>query len=258
MKNVNVLVLLVVTTLSLPALTVDEILDRYSDTLGVPSIQGSFNVDLISRNGDVREIEARAYQKMMGDNQINRLFVFDFPPTVRGTALLLHSYFEDDRENNMWIYLPAIRRVKRVALEDSGGGFFMGSDFTYRDLINNDNSELEFQKLPDETVNGQRSYVIRAQGRTPAVQQEYGYSYIVSYYRQDNFLMHRREYYDFNGDLLKILEVQDFLDLDPWIYPTRLSMTNVQNDHQSIIEVRDASTDEIPDRMFTTRYLRSN
>ncbi len=237
--------------------TVQEILDRFAATLEVPSIQGTFMVELISPNGEVREIQARAYQKLIGDAQNNRLFLFDFPPTVRGTGLLLHSYF-DGRDNNMWIYLPTIRRVKRIALESSGGGYFMGSDFSYRDLINNDNSKLQFERLPDAVVDGHDSYVIKAWGETPEARQEHGYMHIISFYRKDNYVIHRREYYDFNGDLLKVYRVEELLDLSPHYYPTVISMENVQTGHRSVLRVKDASTEEIPDRMFTTRYLQGN
>jgi len=238
-------------------LTVKEILDRFDKTLGVPTIQGSFKVQLISRNGDVREIQARAYQKLIGAAQNNRLFIFDFPPTVRGTSLLLHSFF-DGRPNNMWIYLPAVKRVRRIALESSGGGYFMGSDFTYRDLINNDNNKMKFDRLPDAVRGGVDSYALKVSGETPQIQQEHGYSYIISYYRKDNCFLHAREYFDFNGELLKVYTVQKYLEFGPYIYPTEITMENVQSRHKSVLLVENASTEDIPDEYFTTRYMQNN
>lgn len=242
---------------SLSAISVDELLDKFAETLAVPTISGTFKVKLISKNNDVREIEARVYQKQTGRVQNNRLFVFDFPPTVRGTALLLHSYF-DGRPNNMWIYLPAVRRVKRIALESSGGGYFMGSDFTYRDLINNDVSDLDFELLSDASPQGVDCYVLKAWGRTPELSQDFGYSHTISYHRKDNYMLWKREYYDFNGDLLKVYQAYEYLVLGTAIYPTDIRMENVQTGHQSVITVEDASTDDIPDRYFTQRYLINN
>jgi hypothetical protein len=251
------IMLLLLAVLPVSTQSVEYILDEFEKTLAIPTIHGAMKVQLISQSGDVREIEARAYQKLVGEYQNNRLFVFDFPPTVRGTGLLLHSYF-DDRPNNMWIYLPAIRRVKRIALESSGGGYFMGSDFSYQDLINNNNNNLDFERLPDAVVNGHDSYAIKAWGRTPELQQAEGYDHIISYYRKDNFYMHQREYFDFNRDMVKVYLVEEYLDLDPYIYPTKISMTNVQTGHKSIMEVTEVSTDDIPDHYFTTRYLQNN
>ena len=243
--------------LPLQAITVDQVLDDFSKTLDIPSIQGTFKVQLISKNGDIREIEARAYQKLVGDKQNNRLFIFDFPPTVRGTGLLVHSFF-DGRQNNMWIYLPAVRRIKRIALESSGGGYFMGSDFTYRDLINNDYNKLDYELKSDVILDGNDCYVVKAWGQTPEIQQDNGYSYILSYHWKDNLLLYQREYYDLSGELLKVYRVGDFLEFDPYIYPTEMIMTNVQNGHKSVLLVTDVSTEEIPDRFFTTRFLQNN
>jgi len=237
--------------------TVKEILDNFDKVLGIPTIQGSFKIQLISRNGDVREIQARAYQKLIGTTQDNRLFIFDFPPTVRGTSLLLHSFY-DGRPNNMWIYLPAVKRVRRIALESSGGGYFMGSDFTYRDLIYNDYNQMKVDRLPDAVRSGVDSYALKVTGETPQIRQEHGYAYIISYYRKDNFFLHYREYYDFNEELLKIYEVHDYLEFGKFIYPTNVSMTNVQSKHKSILLVENVSTDNIPDEYFTTRYMQNN
>ena len=233
-----------------------RLLSEFEKTLNIPNLQGEFHVSLISKNGDKREIKARVFQKMIGADQNNRLFLFDFPATVRGTGLLLHSYY-DDRDNNMWIYLPAVRRIKRIALESSGGGYFMGSDFTYRDLISNDVSDMEFEMLDDAVIDGVDCYVIKAWGRTEEIRQEIGYSFTVSYHRKDNFILHERDFFDFNDELLKIYRGEEFVEFHPGIYPTRISMTNVQTEHKSVIEVIGASTEEIPDRMFTTRYLQN-
>jgi len=249
--------LLIISLSPLSAQTAEEIIARNTETLEVPSIQATFHLELISKNGDVREIEARAYQKHVGEDQNNRLFIFDFPPTVRGTGLLIYSY-TDGRENNMWIYLPAVRRIKRIALESSGGGYFMGSDFTYKDLIDTDYADMKVERLPDEQKNGVDSYVVKAQGKTLELRQEQGYGYLLTFYRKDNFMVHRREYYDLNGDLLKVYQVEDFMDLGPYIYPTEISMTNVQTDHKSVLKMTDISTQETPDRYFTTRYLQGN
>jgi hypothetical protein len=255
-KRVLFAAALLLMSISLSAQDAEQIILRNSKTLVIPSLQGSFSVELISAKGDVRQIKARAFQKYTGRKQNNRLFIFDFPPTVRGTGLLLHSFF-DERENNMWIYLPAIRRVKRIALESSGGGYFMGSDFTYRDLIDNDYRDMKLERRPDQVVDGIDSYVVRAQGKTLQLRQDHGYDHIVTYYRKDNYMVHRREYFDLSGKLLKVYKVENFLVLDPHIYPNKISMTNVQTGHRSKLIMEEVSTEEIPDRYFTTRFLQS-
>ncbi|MCK5199823.1 MAG: outer membrane lipoprotein-sorting protein, partial [Spirochaetales bacterium] len=129
MRSILILLFLFLSTF-LQAIDVETILEAGDKIITPPYLKGVFHIKLISRNQDIREIEAVAYQKQFGDNQENRVFLFSFPPSVRGTGLLIHSFF-DDTESRMWIYLPSIKRIKRIALETSGGGYFMGSDFTF-------------------------------------------------------------------------------------------------------------------------------
>ncbi|MDA3900933.1 MAG: outer membrane lipoprotein-sorting protein [Spirochaetes bacterium] len=237
--------------------SVEQILSEFNKTFSIPSIQGTFTIKLISKNGDVREIKARAYQKIVSKKQNNRLFIFDFPPRVRGTGLLVHSY-SDERENNMWIYLPTVKRVKRISLESSGGGYFMGSDFTYSDLIDANLNNMKFEQLESKTTNGIDNYVIKSWGKNEEIIQELGYGHIISYYNKETSVMHRRDFYDLNNKLLKIYKVEDYFISGPYHYPTKMTMTNVQTEHKSVIEVTETSTKEIPDRYFTTRYLSDN
>jgi len=254
-RLIKAILLLMCISTALPAITADEILEGFSKLLAIPTISGSTKLQLIAQNGDVRVIEARIYQKNIGINQNNRLFVFDFPPAVRGTGLLLHSYF-DGRNSNMWIYLPVVQRIKRVSLENAGGGYFMGSDFTYRDLISNDYNKMDYELAEEKTIDGINYYVMKAWGKSQEIRQDDGFAYILSYYRKDDLFMMRREYFDFNEDLLKVYQVEDILPLQTYLYPSKISMTNVQNGHKSVLAVTEVSTEEIPDQYFTTRFLK--
>ena len=112
-----------------------------------PNISGLLTLTITAPNGDQRVISADSYQKERGEEREDRLFVFTHPPNVRGMALLVHSYMEQG-DDSMWIYLPAMDRIKRVDLGSSGGGYFLGSDFTFRDMVSRDQTEYEHALLP--------------------------------------------------------------------------------------------------------------
>lgn len=255
-RKYMVLLILIMLSLQLQAISVDQILQGFARTLMIPNITGTLQVKMISQNGDVREIEADAYQKLVDDSQMNRLFIFKFPPTVRDTGLLVESFY-DGRENNMWIYLPAVRRIKRIALESSGGGYFMGSDFTYQDLISSGFGNYNYTIVDENAVvDGIPCYKVVQEGKTREGKQEFGYDKVFNYYRKDDFFMIKREYYDLTGELLKIYQVFDFISFDGYVYPTDISMTNVQTNHRSEIHADGINFDSIPERYFTTRYLQ--
>jgi len=256
MKGFSYTVLILLLLSPLSAITVEEIIEGANRTTLIPNMQGTFQVKMISSNGDVREIEATAYQQLENRNQINRLFLFENPPTVRGTGLLVQSS-TDGSDNKMWIYLPAVRRVKRIALESSGGGYFMGSDFTYQDLIRSVEWEGMVHELAgQETINGVDCYVLKSYGEDREKQKKQGYAYTLNYHRVDDLFLYRKEFYDLAGEHLKTYSVIEETKMGQAIYPNKVTMENVQNGHRSEINITDLSNEEIPSRYFTTRYLQ--
>lgn len=237
-------------------ITVDEILDGYEVTAFIPNLTASLSVKLISANGEVREIKADAYQKTINENQVSRLFLFNYPPPVRNTGLLINSFLNGD-ENVMWIYLPAVKRVKRIALATSGGGYFMGSDFSYSDFISKAREDYTQEFLGEVVLNGTPCYTVKEYGKTLKRRQDMKLSYMINYYRKDDFIMYGRDYYDLAGELVKEYRVKDSIVLGQYIYPTVIEMENIQTGHKSIIEMTNVSTDIIPDRYFTSRYLKN-
>ena len=218
-----------------------------------PNISGLLTLTITAPNGDQRVISADSYQKERGEEREDRLFVFTHPPNVRGMALLVHSYMEQG-DDSMWIYLPAMDRIKRVDLGSSGGGYFLGSDFTFRDMVSRDQTEYEHALLP---ADDDAYHVLEVRGRTPELRRVFGYSREEHFIRKDNYLRERIVFYDLAGDLLKELIVEEEHEADGYAFPTRLKMLNHQTGHVSEILFEDISfSADIPDRLFTQRSLR--
>src|SRR5688500_19079610 len=100
---------------------------------------------LYSSRGETttRRMRARILETAIGDK---RLILFDEPGDVRGTAVLTHSHA--DGSDDQWIFLPAIKRVKRVA-GNSRTGPFMGSEFAYEDLASQELAKYTYRYLRD-------------------------------------------------------------------------------------------------------------
>ena len=238
-------------------LDVQEILDRSDAVMHPVNLQGSFTMTLTSRNGDKRTIQVEAYQKKRNEEREDRLFLFTFPPSVKGTGLLVHSFLNDE-EDKMWIYLPAVGKIKRVNLSTSGGGYFMGSDFTYSDLISTSREELMYEIRSDGVVNGENCYVVEVAGATRNIQRRFGYSRETHYIRKSDFVLIKVDFYDMAGDLLKTLSVHKVQELGPYRYPSHVMMENHQTGHSSEIMFDNIqTTDNLPDSYFTQRYLQS-
>jgi hypothetical protein len=86
------LILFLVLSINLYSEELETILNSFSKLVTMPNLTGEFSITLISNSGDKREIKAKAYQKLIENKQMNRLFSFSSPPSVRGTGLLIHSF----------------------------------------------------------------------------------------------------------------------------------------------------------------------
>ena len=212
---------------------VERIVARADALIQPANLSGALTMTLTAPGGDRRVIEAVAYQKERAAGREDRLFVFTHPPNVRDTALLVHSNLEQGADA-MWIYLPALDRVKRVDLGAAGGGHFMGSDFTFRDLVSRDEAEYVHALLP-ETRASADFYVVEVRGRTSELQREFGYSREEHFIRKDNFMRERVVFYDLAGDKLKEMTVHAVHEAAGFAFPSQVRMRNVQTGHVSEI-----------------------
>ena len=87
---------------------------------------------LIHKKGKKRIRRIHTFSKDRGEDTLKLMF-FQYPADVRGTAFLTFDYDNPDKDDDQWLYLPALRKTKRIASTDKSGSF-MGSDLTYSDM----------------------------------------------------------------------------------------------------------------------------
>lgn len=131
------------------------------------------------------------------------LIVFDSPRDVKGTATLTFTHKEGS--DDQWLYLPAVKRVKRIS-SDNKSGPFMGSEFAYEDLSSQEVEKYTYKFLKEETINGVATYVIE---RDP-VDPKSGYARQVVWYNQENYRLEKMDFYDRKNTLLKTLEYSGY------------------------------------------------
>ena len=123
------LIALVSTTLFAAPLTANEIMTKVLDTQKADSAAMDLKLTLIETNGTQRERRIQTLTKSVGDDT-SSITVFLSPESVRNTRFLTK---ETNGQSEQYIYLPALKRVKRIAASEEGGSF-MGSDFSYADM----------------------------------------------------------------------------------------------------------------------------
>jgi outer membrane lipoprotein-sorting protein len=188
---------------------------------------------LRNRQGEeaTREIRSRALE--VKDDGDKSLIIFDQPKDVEGTALLTwsHKVEDDDR----WLYLPALKRVKRIAGNNKSGPF-MGSEFAFEDLGSQEVEKYSYKYLRDEELGGENCYVVE---RYP-VDKNSGYTRQVMWIDQSEYRAQKIEFYDRKQSLLKTLEFKDYAQhLDRYWRPARMDMVNHQTGKSTTLLFRD-------------------
>ena len=132
------------------------------------------------------------------------LIIFHHPKDVNGTAVLTHTNRID--EDDQWLYLPSINRVKRISSSNKSGPF-MGSEFAFEDLASQEIEKYQFSEdIEVRDLNGISCYVV---ARKP-VYQNSGYSRQVVWYNSINFRVEKIDFFDRKGIHIKTLNFSDY------------------------------------------------
>lgn len=230
-------------------LTGSQIMEKvYSNPAGEDT-QGSITMTLTNSRGEQRVRTLSQFIKDDGTTE-KKIMFFITPADVRNTSFMNWSY-SDGRDDDQWIYLPALKRTKRIS-SDGKSDYFMGSDFTYDDLGDRHPDMDNHKLLREETVDGKACYVIES---TPK-DADYMYSKTVTWVMKDNFLGLKREFYDDRNTLLKILSIRKFEKVDGFWTILDTKMHNVQKDHTTVIKFTEVQKNKgIPDSKFTERSM---
>lgn len=206
-------------------LTGNQIIDKtYNRPVGDDQTS-LLTMTLSNANDQTRVRTIQQFTKDMGDTEKSIMF-FQSPADVKNTSFMNWTYDDDDKADDQWIYLPALKKVKRIS-SDSKSDYFMGSDFTYDDLgdrkLNADNHQL----LREETTNDKLCYVVESISKD----EDYMYSKTITWIDKSTFVGVQKEFYDEDGDLLKILSIKTVEEIAGINVITNSEMNNVQKKH---------------------------
>ncbi len=154
------------------------------------------------------------------DDGDKSLVIFDEPRDIKGTALL--SYAHVLEPDDQWLYLPALKRVKRISSINKSGSF-VGSEFAYEDITGQELGKYAYRWLRDEPCGDLQCFVVE---RRPRYENS-GYARLVTWYDSAEYRIQRIDYYDLKDQFLKTLTFADFRQyLGRFWRPHRLVMDN--------------------------------
>lgn len=254
MKKLQIIIVLfsIIITTSLTAnakLTGEEIVGKAYDRATGEDQTSTLTMTLANAQGKKRIRKIQQYSKDMGDVEKSIMY-FLSPADVEKTSFMNWSY-DSDKGDDQWIYLPAIKKTKRIS-SDSKSDYFMGSDFTYDDLGDRKLSADKHTLLREESVDGKDCYVVQSVSKN----KEYMYSKTITWINKSNFIGVKKEFYDEDDELLKILTIKKYEQFAGFWVITNSEMKNVQKNHTTSIVLSNVkvntgiSADKFTERMM--------
>jgi len=212
---------------------------------------------LIDKNGSKRERTIRSMGRDVGEDTQSIMF-FLSPADVKDTGFLTYDYDADDKDDDQWLYLPALKKTKRIASSDKSGSF-MGSDFSYSDMTDRKVDRYDYTLMKEGEVDGHPVWQIEAIPNTDAEIKETGYTKSVSFVRQDNFVVVRGVNWVKKGKRLKYFDVKKLEQIDGIWVPTEMHMTTKKGKatlHKTVLKSHDVRfNQEIDEDLFSVRQL---
>ena len=168
-----------------------------------------------------REIKMKSLE-VTGDGD-KSLTIFNKPKDVKGTAFL--SFSHPVGADDQWLYLPALKRVKRISSRNKSGPF-MGSEFAFEDLSSFEVEKFTYKYLAEEMFNGMKTHKVEQY----PTDENSGYTRRITWVDVDELRIHKIEFYDRKDSLLKTLTFEGYQEyLDKHWRPSKQLMVNHQN-----------------------------
>jgi outer membrane lipoprotein-sorting protein len=221
----------------------------------LPATSSRQTVELRSRDrtGSERVLGGQVNWKRLEGGHSGWLLLLQQPPDVHGSAYLM---LEKDVGEQMWVYLPEIKRARRIHPNTMAGSLF-GTDFSYEDVkyLQRISSQTGAQRMPDVVEDGRKLYVVQV---TPPPEEGSAYERVVGFVDQSSCVPLRIEFYEKGGERAKTLSV------DPgsvtregkgWV-PRSVAIRDVKNESETKLVVSKVELDaDLPDRLFSLTTL---
>ncbi|MAG32592.1 MAG: outer membrane lipoprotein-sorting protein [Deltaproteobacteria bacterium] len=210
---------------------------------------------LIDKRDKRRIRELRSFRKDKDEDTYSMMF-FLSPADVEDTGFLTYDYDDADRDDDQWLYLPALKKTKRIASSDKSGSF-MGSDFSYADMTDRPLEKYDFKLLQESEVDGQEVWVIESIPNEKEERDETGYTKSIAFVRKDNDVVIRSKIWVKKGKRNKYMEVQKLEQIDGIWVPTLMTMTTKKGSqtlHKTILRTSDVKFNQ--DLVFDSFSVR--
>ena len=219
---------------------------------------GEREMILIDKKGKKRIRKLKTFGGKKGKDTLSLMF-FLSPADVKNTGFLTYDYKESGKDDDQWLFLPALRKTKRITSGDKSGSF-MGSDLNYSDMTTPDINLYDYTLMKETEVRGEKVWQIKAVPKSKDEAKKSGYSKSVIFIRQDNYVMIRAVRWVHKKRRNKYIDVKKLEMIDGIWVSTEMHVTTKTGKktlHKTILIENNIrfNQDEVNADLFTVRRL---
>ena len=232
-------------------LTGRDIMQKVRNRADGETRYATIEMTLVQRSGHKRVRKLESWAMDVGRNT-KKIMFFTYPGDVKGTGFLTWDYDNANKVDDKWLYLPAMKKPRRISGKSSKTDYFMGSDFTYNDMNTRSVDEETHKLLREEAVGGKKCWVVQS---TPKDKDEI-YSYRITWIRQDCLIPVKAVYYDKLKKLHRRLTISNINKVQGFWTMHFMQMENVQTGHKTIIRMNNQRFNvRVSPNLFTVSKL---
>ncbi|MCI5223223.1 MAG: outer membrane lipoprotein-sorting protein [Candidatus Electrothrix sp. AR4] len=252
----------IVSALITPAIAQDDpkarkIMQQVEDRDDGDNQENDMIMVLIDKNNKERTRKIHSFTKDFGEDT-HRIMFFSHPPDVKDTGFLTYDYDDPTKDDDQWLFLPALRKTKRIASDDKSSSF-MGSDLNYADMTSRDLEDYDFTLLKEQEDGGHKVWLIQSLPKNAEVIDETGYEKSIVFVRQDNFYVVKAVHWVRDGGYLKYFDVKKLEQINGIWVSLETHVTKKKGKktvHKTILKMENVVfKDEMSKDIFTVRRL---
>jgi hypothetical protein len=185
-----------------------------------------------------------------------RIIRFLSPAEVKGTGMLIYDY--DQKNDDMWIYMPALRKTRRIISNEKSKSF-MGSEFSNADMAAPSFEDFNYRAIGSDVIAGTECWIVEVIPASEDIMDEVGYDRQLAWIGKQDFVFRKAEYYNEDDELFKQMLSTDVKKIDQAgkkYMATRMEMNNIQNGRKSVLTIDKIQYNpDVKEEYFTLGYL---
>lgn len=222
------------------------------------AVSRKLSIIMRDKRGKTRHRETMSFRKYYEAEKRTVIFYLS-PKNIKDTAFLTYDYNDTEADDNQWLYLPALRKVRRISASDRGD-YFLGTDMTYEDIkleTRVSTADFNFKTVGPCEVDGHPGVQIEGTPITDEIARELGYSKTLSCVDSEIWMVRKSQFWNIKGRLLKTIHITNIEQIQGIWTQQNIDVENHKTGHSTAMTFSEVDYQSpVPDDLFTTNAIK--